>query len=556
VANDFNHHATDLRGEFLNYCSNGAQPVNRRNFIQLGAAAASGVLIEGNGMAADAKKPDTFDVVEASVAQLQQAMTAGTLSAKKLTELYLARIKAVDKSGPNLNAVIELNPDALAIAEALDQERAKKGPRGPLHGIPVLLKDNIATADKMSTSAGSIALANVKPPRDAFIVTKLREAGAVIIGKTNLSEWANIRSTRSSSGWSSRGGLTKNPYALDRNTSGSSSGSGSAIAASLAAIAVGTETDGSITSPASVNGLVGIKPTVGLLSRDGIVPISHSQDTAGPMTRTVADAAAMLTAMAGMDARDAATGASKGKALDYTKSLDVNGLSGARIGVTRNFFGGNDRVQAVIEAALAVLKSKGATLVDVELPNAEKYGDSELEVLLFELKADLNKYLAEFAGAGSAKTLADVIAFNEKNKQKVMPYFSQELFIRAEAKEGLDSKAYLDALANNLRYSREEGIDKVMLANKLDALIAPTGGPAWLTDLVTGDNSGSSFTSPAAVAGYPHITVPAGFVSGLPVGLSFVGGAYSEATLIKLAYSYEQASKHRRAPTYAASVKI
>jgi amidase len=556
VANDFNHHATDLRGEFLNYCSKGAQPVNRRNFIQLGAAAASGVLIEGNGMAADAKKPDTFDVVEASVAQLQQAMTAGTLSAKKLTELYLARIKAVDKSGPNLNAVIELNPDALAIAEALDQERAKKGPRGPLHGIPVLLKDNIATADKMSTSAGSIALANVKPPRDAFIVTKLREAGAVIIGKTNLSEWANIRSTRSSSGWSSRGGLTKNPYALDRNTSGSSSGSGSAIAASLAAIAVGTETDGSITSPASVNGLVGIKPTVGLLSRDGIVPISHSQDTAGPMTRTVADAAAMLTAMAGMDARDAATGASKGKALDYTKSLDVNGLSGARIGVTRNFFGGNDRVQAVIEAALAVLKSKGATLVDVELPNAEKYGDSELEVLLFELKADLNKYLAEFAGAGSAKTLADVMAFNEKNKQKVMPYFSQELFIRAEAKEGLDSKAYLDALANNLRYSREEGIDKVMLANKLDALIAPTGGPAWLTDLVTGDNSGSSFTSPAAVAGYPHVTVPAGFVSGLPVGLSFVGGAYSEATLIKLAYSYEQASKHRRAPTYAASVKI
>jgi amidase len=530
--------------------------VNRRNFIQLGAVAASGVLIEGNAIAADAKKSDIFDVVEASVAQLQQAMTAGTLNAKKLTELYLARIKAIDKSGPNLNAVIELNPDALSIAEALDQERAKKGVRGPLHGIPVLLKDNIATADKMSTSAGSIALANVKPPRDAFIVARLREAGAVIIGKTNLSEWANIRSTRSSSGWSSRGGLTKNPYALDRNTSGSSSGSGSAIAASLAAIAVGTETDGSITSPASVNGLVGIKPTVGLLSRDGIVPISHSQDTAGPMTRTVADAAVMLTVMAGVDARDAATAVSKGKALDYTKSLDVNGLNGARIGVTRNFFGGNDRVQAVIEAALAVLKSKGAILVDVELPNAEKYGDSELEVLLFELKADLNKYLAEFAGAGPVKTLADVIAFNEKNKQKVMPYFSQELFIRAEAKEGLDSKAYIDALANNLRYSREEGIDKVMLANKLDALIAPTGGPAWLTDLVTGDNSGSSFTSPAAVAGYPHITVPAGFVSGLPVGLSFVGSAYSEATLIKLAYAYEQASKHRRAPTYAASVKI
>jgi amidase len=555
MANYFNNHATDLCGEFLKLYTKGGYSVNRRNFI-LGAAAASGALIEGNVMAADTKKSEPFDVIEASVGQLQQALTAGALSAKKLTELYLARIKAIDKFGPSLNAVIELNPDALMIAEALDLERAKKGPRGPLHGIPVLLKDNIATADKMSTSAGSIALANVKPPRDAFIVTKLREAGAVIIGKTNLSEWANIRSTRSSSGWSSRGGLTKNPYALDRNTSGSSSGSGSAIAASLAAIAVGTETDGSITSPASVNGLVGIKPTVGLLSRDGIVPISHSQDTAGPMTRTVADAAVMLTAMAGVDARDAATAASKGKAIDYTKSLDVSGLNGARIGVTRNFFGGNDRVQAVIEAALTVLKSKGAILVDVELPNAEKYGDSELEVLLFELKADLNIYLAEFASTGSVKTLADVIAFNEKNKQKVMPYFSQELFIRAEAKEGLDSKAYLDALANNLRYSREEGIDKVMLANKLDALIAPTGGPAWLTDLVTGDNSGASFTSPAAVAGYPHITVPAGFVSALPVGLSFVGGAYSEATLIKLAYAYEQASKHRRAPTYAASVKI
>jgi amidase len=354
--------------------------VNRRNFIQLGAIAASGVLIEGNSMAADTKKPGSFDVVEATIVDLQRAMTSGAISAKKLAELYLARIKAIDKSGPNLNAVIELNPDALSIAEALDLERVKKGARGPLHGIPVLLKDNIATADKMSTSAGSIALANVKPPRDAFIVTKLREAGAVIIGKTNLSEWANIRSTRSSSGWSSRGGLTKNPYALDRNTSGSSSGSGSAIAASLAAIAVGTETDGSITSPASVNGLVGIKPTVGLLSRDGIVPISHSQDTAGPMTRTVADAAAMLTAMAGVDVRDSATVASKVKALDYTKSLDVNGLNGARIGVTRNFFGGNDRVQAVIEAALTVLKSKGAILVDVELPNAEKYGDSELEV--------------------------------------------------------------------------------------------------------------------------------------------------------------------------------
>jgi len=531
--------------------------MNRRKFIQLGSVAAASLLAEEEVMAKTivVKKSGAFTIVEASVAELQAAMTSGKLTAQKCAELYLARIKAIDKSGARLNAVIELNPDALSVAAALDAERKEKGPRGPLHGIPILLKDNIATADKMSTSAGSIALANVKPPRDAFIVANLRAAGAVILGKTNLSEWANIRSTRSTSGWSSRGGLTKNPYALDRNTSGSSAGSGAAVAASLAAVAVGTETDGSITSPASINGLVGIKPTVGLVSRDGIVPISHSQDTAGPMARTVADAAALLTALCGVDARDPATAGSKDKTRDYTRFLDANGLAGARIGVTRNFFGGNDRIQAVMEGELALLKSKGAILVDVELPNAEKYAESELEVLLFELKADLNKYLAEFAGAGSVKTLADVIAFNEKNKLTVMPYFSQELFIRAEAKGGLDSKVYLVALANNLRYSRDEGIDKVMLANKLDALIAPTGSPAWMTDLVNGDNSGASFTSPAAVAGYPHITVPAGFVSGLPIGLSFVGGAYSEATLIKLAFAYEQASKHRRAPLYLATIR-
>lgn len=531
--------------------------MNRRKFIQLGSVAAVSLLAEEEVMAKSivVEKSGAFTIVEASVVELQAAMTSGKLTAQKCAELYLARIKAIDKSGARLNAVIELNPDALSVAAALDAERKEKGPRGPLHGIPILLKDNIATADKMSTSAGSIALANVKPPRDAFIVANLRAAGAVILGKTNLSEWANIRSTRSTSGWSSRGGLTKNPYALDRNTSGSSAGSGAAVAASLAAVAVGTETDGSITSPASINGLVGIKPTVGLVSRDGIVPISHSQDTAGPMARTVADAAVLLTAMAGVDARDPATASRKDRALDYTKYLDANGLVGARIGVTRNFFGGNDRIQAVMEGELALLKSKGAVLIDVELPNAEKYGDSELEVLLFELKTDLNKYLAEFASAAPVKTLADVIAFNEKNKATVMPYFSQELFIRAEAKGGLDSNAYLDALANNLRYSRDEGIDKVMLANKLDALIAPTGSPAWMTDLVNGDNSGASFTSPAAVAGYPHITVPAGFVSGLPVGLSFVGGAYSEATLIKLAFAYEQASKHRRAPLYLATIR-
>jgi amidase len=529
--------------------------MNRRKFIQLSALGASSVFLEGEAMSASG-----FNVIEASVADLQAAMTKGTLTSKALTALYLKRIAEFDRAGPKINSVIELNPDALAIAEALDSERKSKGARGPLHGIPVLLKDNIATADKMSTSAGSIALANVKPPRDAFLVKKLREAGAVIIGKTNLSEWANIRSTRSTSGWSSRGGLTKNPYALDRNTSGSSSGSGAAIAASFAAIAVGTETDGSITSPASVNGLVGIKPTIGVLSRNGVVPIAHSQDTAGPMTRTVADAAVLLTAMAGVDARDpvtkAATKAGEGKMVDYTKSLDANGLKGARIGVARNFFGPNDRLHAVMEAALDVMKAQGATLVDCEVPNADKYGDSELEVLLYELKADLNAYLAEFAPQASVKTLADIIAFNEKNRATVMPYFSQELFVRAQAKGGLDEKAYLEALANNHRYSREEGIDKVMRESKLDAIVAPTGQPAWLTDYVNGDNSGASFTSPAAVAGYPHITVPMGMLAGLPVGISFVGGAFSDAALIRFAYAYEQASKQRRTPTFAASATM
>jgi amidase len=528
--------------------------MNRRKFMQLStisAASASTVFLEGEAMSAS-----KFSLVEASVADLQAAMTKGAITSKALTQLYLARIAEYDRAGPKINSIIELNPDAIAIAEALDGERKSKGTRGPLHGIPVLLKDNIATADKMSTSAGSLALMNVKPPRDAFLVKQLRDAGAVILGKTNLSEWANIRSTRSTSGWSSRGGLTKNPYALNRNTSGSSSGSGAAIAASFAAIAVGTETDGSITSPASVNGLVGIKPTIGVVSRNGVVPIAHSQDTAGPMTRTVADAAALLTAMAGVDGRDAATKSAEGKIVDYTKSLDANGLKGARIGVARNFFGPNDRLHAVMEAALDVMKAQGATLIDCEVPNADKYGDSELEVLLYELKTDLNAYLAEFAPQAAVKTLADIIAYNEKNRATMMPYFSQELFVRAEAKGDLTEKAYLDALANNHRYSREEGIDKVMRESKLDAIVAPTGQPAWLTDYVNGDSSGATFTSPAAVAGYPHITVPMGMLAGLPIGISFVGGAFSDATLIRFAYAYEQASKQRRGPTFAQDAAI
>jgi amidase len=497
-----------------------------------------------------------FDVVEASIAELQEAMTSGRVTSKQLTSLYLARIKAIDKAGPKLNAVIEVNPDALAIADALDRERKAKGPRGPLHGVPVLIKDNIATADRMQTTAGSIALVGVKPPRDAFVVTKLRDAGAVILGKTNLSEWANIRSTRSTSGWSSRGGLTRNPYALDRNTSGSSSGSGAAIAASLAAVAVGTETDGSIISPSAVNGLVGIKPTVGLVSRAGIIPISHSQDTPGPMARTVADAAALLAAMAGTDLRDDATRDASPKAVDYTKVLDAGALKGARLGVVRSQFGGrNDLVSAEVEKALKILEAQGAVLVDLpELPNATKYGATELEVLLTELKADLGAYLREYAPGAPVQSLDDVIAFNEANKAKVMPYFGQEHFVNAQKKGGLDAKEYLDALANNHKFSRTEGIDKALSENKLDALIAPAGGPAWLTDFIKGDASGGGFTSPAAVAGYPHVTVPAGFVQGLPCGISFVGTAWSEPRLIALAYAFEQASRARRPPTFAKSV--
>ena len=499
------------------------------------------------------KAKTTFDVVEASIADLQAAMSSGKITSRELVALYLARIKAIDKAGPKINSVIEVNPDALAIAESLDKERVQSGARGPLHGIPVLIKDNIATADRMQTTAGSIALAGVKPPHDSFVAQKLREAGAVILGKTNLSEWANIRSIRSTSGWSSRGGLTRNPYALDRNTSGSSSGSGAAIAASLAAVAVGTETDGSITSPSSVNGLVGIKPTVGLVSRSGIIPIAHSQDTAGPMARSVADAAALLTAIAGTDLRDEATRDASPKAADYTKSLDRNALKGARIGVVRGQFGGrNDLASAEVEKALKVLEAQGAVLIDIpEMPNAGKYGNTELEVLLTELKADLAAYLKEWAPDAPVKNLADVIAFNEEHKDKVMPFFGQEHFVNAQKKGGLDSKEYLDALANNHKLSRAEGIDKLLTENKLDALVAPTGGPAWLTDFVKGDASGGGFTQPAAVAGYPHVTVPAGFVQGLPCGISFVGTAWSEARLIALAYAYEQASHARKPPTYA-----
>ena len=497
-----------------------------------------------------------FDVVEASIPELQKAMESGRVTSKQLVQLYRERFKAIDKSGPRINSIIAFNPDALAIAGALDQERRAKGPRGPLHGVPVLVKDNIATGDKMATTAGSLALNGVRATRDAFVVERLRAAGAVILGKTNLSEWANMRSTRSTSGWSAVGGLTRNPYALDRNTSGSSSGTGAAIAASLAAAGVGTETDGSIISPSNANGLVGMKPTVGLLSRSGIIPIAPSQDTAGPMARTVADAAILLAAMAGTDPRDEATREAGSRAVDYTKALDRNALKGARLGVVRSQFGGrNDLVSEQVERSLQVLRDQGATLVELaELPNAGKYGASEYEVLLHELKASLPVYLRDYAPHAPVKSLADVIAFNEKERAKEMPHFGQEHFLKAEAKGGLDSAEYKAAIAANQKLSREEGLDKVLKENNLDALVAPSGSPAWLTDFIRGDFSGGGFSQAPAVAGYPHITVPAGFVQGLPCGISFVGAAWSEAKLIGYAYAFEQATRHRRAPKYPKSV--
>jgi amidase len=529
--------------------------MDRRDFVRLGMAGGALAGVAGTQQVMAAPRAPG-GILEAGAQEQQALMRAGKLTSRALVAQYLARIAAVDRAGPRINSVIELNPDALDIAAALDRERKAGRVRGPLHGIPVLLKDNIATGDKMCTTAGSLALDGVRAVRDSHVAAQLRAAGAVIIGKTNLSEWANMRSSHSTSGWSARGGLTRNPYALDRNTSGSSSGSGAAMAASLATLAVGTETDGSIVSPASTCGLVGIKPTLGLVSRSGIIPIAHSQDTAGPMTRTVADAALLLAAMAGADARDEATRAAGGKAAGIAGALTRDGLKGKRLGVARNFFGSNNEVDAVTGAALAVLKAQGAVLVDVEVPNTERYGDSEMEVLLYEFKPGLAAYLRDYAPHAPVKNMADVIAFNIKHRSKEMPFFEQEHLVRSNAKAGLDSKEYLDALANNHRYSRAEGIDKVLAEHKLDALVAPTGGPAWLTDFINGDHYGGSFSSPAAVAGYPHVTVPAGYVHGLPVGLSFVGTAWTDAALVGMAYAFEQATLHRRAPAFAPKAAV
>jgi amidase len=520
------------------------------------------LLVAAAGVAAQPGARPPFELEEATITDLQQRMQSGRATARSLAELYLARIEAIDRGGPALRSVLEINPDALAVADQLDAERTSRGPRGPLHGIPVLLKDNIATADRMMTTAGSLALAGVKAPKDAFLVDRLRQAGVVILGKTNLSEWANFRSTRSTSGWSGRGGQTRNPYALDRNPSGSSSGSGAAIAANLSAAAIGTETDGSIVSPSSSNGLVGIKPTLGLVSRSGIVPIAHSQDTAGPMTRTVADAAAILAAIAGSDPDDTATteADSKGRR-DYSASLDAAGLKGARIGVVRNrLFGGNPAADQIAEAAIAAMKQQGATIVDpANIATLGKFDDSEFEVLLYEFKADLNKYLTWLGAASPVHSLKDVIAFNNAHKDQEMPYFGQEIMEMAEKKGPLTSAAYKAALAKNRQQSRALGIDAVMTRFRLDALVAPTGGPAWLIDLVNGDSGTATLPGPStvtSVAGYPHVTVPAGFYRGLPIGISFFGRAWSEPALIKLAYAYEQATRHRRPPQLLASADL
>lgn len=500
--------------------------------------------------------PEEFELEELTISELQDGMKSGRFTARSLVQKYLDRIDEIDKHGPAINSVIEINPDAASIAEALDREREEKGARGPLHGIPILIKDNIDTADRMMTTAGSLALVGSRPTQDAFVAKKLREAGAVILGKTNLSEWANFRSSHSTSGWSGRGGQTKNPYVLERNACGSSSGSGAALSANLCAVAIGTETDGSVVCPSSTNSLVGIKPTVGLISRAGIIPISHSQDTAGPMARTVSDAAILLGALTGIDVNDGVTKTQRSFA-DYTRFLDKGGLKGARLGVARKYFGFNDRVDKLMNESIDVIKRLGAVVVDpTDIPTSGKFDDSELEVLLYEFKADLNNYLRRLGSSTPVHSLKEVIEFNEKNRDREMPYFGQDLFIKAEAKGPLTEKKYLQALAKNHLLSRAQGIDFIMRKHRLDALIAPTGGPAWPTDWINGDHFTGGYSSASAVAGYPHITVPAGYVFGLPVGISFFGAAWSEPKLIKYAYAFEQATKARRPPKFLPTAKL
>jgi amidase len=540
---------------------------NRRDFLQTGLAGGAAALVYPALAAARELPPPPsaprpvkdFELDEVPIDVLQDGMKTGQHTSRSITEKYLQRIADIDEQGPAINSIIELNPDALEIADSLDRERKDKGARGPLHGIPILVKDNIDTADKMMTTAGSLALVGApKPPKDSFVVQKLRQAGAVILGKTNLSEWANVRSGHSTSGWSGRGGLTKNSYVLDRNPCGSSSGTGAGISANLAAGGIGTETDGSIVCPSSANGLAGIKPTVGLVSRAGIIPISHSQDGAGPMCRTVRDAAILLGALTGVDPDDSYTADSQGKSFtNYTQFLDINGLKGSRIGVARKYFGFSEGVDAIMAEAIDIMKKQGATIIDpADIDTFGKFDDTEATVLNYELKADMAKYLARLGPASPMKTLADLIDFNNRNAQREMPYFGQDIFIKSQEKGPLTTREYVDALEKNHRLARTEGIDAVMNKNKLDALVAPTGSPAWLTDLINGDHFAGGSSNAAAVAGYPNINVTAGMMFGLPVGISFFGRAWSEPTLIKLAYAFEQAAQVRKPPKFLPTVDL
>jgi len=500
--------------------------------------------------------PADFELDEISLASLAEGLEKGKWTSTRLVQLYLARIEAIDRNGPRLGAVLALNPDAASLASQLDRERKNGHVRGSLHGLPVLLKDNIESSDHTSTTAGSLALADWRPSSDAFVAARLRAAGAIILGKTNLSEWANFRSAHSTSGWSGRGGQTKNPYALDRNPSGSSSGSGAAASSSLCAAAIGTETDGSVTSPSSINGIVGIKPTVGLVSRSGIIPISVSQDTAGPMARTVRDVAILLSVMAGVDPQDPATAASEGKnSTDYTRFLDPNGLRGARLGIARKFFEGNVLLDSFLNGCVDALKKAGAEVIDPA--DLATYGQMEVpeqQVMLYEFKDGINRYLARLPSSSPARTLQELIAYNEKNRGREMPFFGQEQFIQSEAKGPLTEPAYLKARADCIRLSRQDGIDALVAKHKLDAIVTLTSGPAWFTDHVNGDRDTGGCTTPAAVAGYPHMTVPAGYYSGLPIGLSFFSTAWSEPTLFKLAYAWEVQMNARRKPGFADSV--
>ncbi len=511
---------------------------------------------EANNLSDALSSNDSFELNEVSVKMLQQKMESGEFTAEQITQLYLDRIEAIDKNGPKLNAVLEVNPEALSIAKALDEERSAGNVRGPLHGIPVLIKDNIGTADQMMTTAGAQAMMGNIAPKDAYIVKKLREAGVVLLGKTNLSEWANFRSTRSSSGWSSRGGQCHNPYILDRNPCGSSSGSGIAASANLCAIAIGTETNGSIVCPSSANGLVGIKPTVGLWSRSGIIPISFTQDTAGPMARTVADAATLLGACTGVDANDSKTANSQGKFYqDYTQFLKADALNGARIGIMRPYMGFHEDVDAELEAAFEAMRKKGATLVEIDEEPAEwkGLGAAGYEVLLYEFKDGVNKYLQTASPDSAVKTVKDIIEFNKANADKAMPYFKQEILEEAAKRGNLNTQEYKDFVAKTVSQSRK-GIDRLLRELDIEAIVAPTGGPAWCTNLINGDHFGGGSSSPAARAGYPNISVPGGFVHGLPIGLSFFGTAFSEPTLIKLVYAFEQATKVRKAPEFVSSL--